>query len=169
MKKGSVSSTPPRVKPKTSSIEEEESPTSVGVEITSDNNRATIAVTRYLPSKLSVTDETKIYLVILEKFYALSHKFKVILEVAVNWFLKAETPDSTVDAKGVYVTMYDSLDEAMQAAQNAGAIQHVPVEKAPEVNIAAVSALKPPASVADLQKAAMSFPPHSSGTSGIVR
>ena len=123
----------------------------------------------YHLNSVSLTDETKIYLVILGKFYALSHKFKVILEVAVNWFLKAETPDSTVDAKGVYVTMYDSLDEAMQAAQNAGAIQHVPVEKAPEVNIAAVSALKPPASVADLQKAAMSFPPHSSGTSGIVR
>lgn len=141
-----VATTPPKGKPKRNN--EQPSPSSIVDQptastnpvITDPTNRATLAVTRYLPSALNLDDTNKIFIVILGKFYALSHVFKQLLDVAVDWYSKADSPLSSMDAKAVHITVCDCLDEAMSAVKDAGATQHVPIEEAFQISPLTVSA-----------------------------
>ena len=53
-------------------------------------------------------------------------------------YLKANREDSSLDAESVVITVCDTFEEALTAAQNSGATQYVRPEQAPEIHPPAV-------------------------------
>lgn len=104
------------------------------VEDMSEENRAILKVTRFIPNGMElVNDGSKWYLVIMGQVYAIDVNFHAILEIAKDWYIKANREDSSLDAESVVITVCDAFDDALTAAQNAGASQYVRPEQATEI------------------------------------
>ena len=95
--------------------------------ITDDKNHAVSAVTRNLSMEMI---NSPFFAVAMAEFYAISTSFSAILEVAVDWYLKASRTDSSVDAKSILINTYQSLDKALVYVASAGATHHVPISTA---------------------------------------
>lgn len=100
----------------------------------SEENKAILKVSRFIPNGMELAnDGSKWYLVIMGQVYAIDVNFHAILEVAKDWYIKANREDSSLDAESVVITVCDAFEEALTAAQNSGATQYVRSEQAPDI------------------------------------
>lgn len=100
----------------------------------SEENKAILRVSRFIPNGMElVNDGSKWYLVIMGQVYAIDVNFHAILEVAKDWYIKANREDSSLDAESVVITVCDAFEDALTAAQKSGATQYVRPEQASEI------------------------------------
>lgn len=117
--------------------DEDEAPSPLGA--MSEENKAIFKVTRFLPSDMQLAnDGSKWYLVIMGQVYAIDVNFQVILDIAKDWYIKADREDCSLDAESVVVTVCDKFEDALTSAQKSGATQYVRPEQATEINPPAV-------------------------------
>jgi hypothetical protein len=104
------------------------------LEAMSEENRAILKVTRFIPNGLDlVSDGSKWYLVVMGQVYSIDVHFNAVLEIAKDWYIKANREDSSLDAESVVITVCDAFEEALTNAQNSGATQYVRPEQAPGI------------------------------------